>query len=124
LSLSDCWGWSQASHQTSAIFSVTLPRLLITLTSFWCVGLVGFFSVLRRGSLNLSLEVIQAFKQHLLNLILIRIVEDNFLSFRSQCLEMSEEQLIQLTIPITSEIVPIRHHGMYRRSWSSSVIFI
>jgi hypothetical protein len=52
------------------------------------------------GSLNLSLEAIQAFKEHLLNLILIRIVKDNSPSFRSRCLKMSEEQLVQSIIPI------------------------
>jgi hypothetical protein len=76
------------------------------------------------GGLDLSLEAIQAFKEHLLNLILIRIVQDNSPSFRSRCLNMSEEQLVQSIIPITFEIVPIRHHGTYRRSWSSPDVFV
>jgi hypothetical protein len=54
--------------------------------------------------LNFLLEVIQAFKEHLLNLTRIW-VQDNSLSLRSRCLEMSEEQLVQSIIPIIFEIV-------------------
>jgi hypothetical protein len=56
------------------------------------------------GGLNLLLGAIQVFKEHLLNLIRIW-VQDNSLSLRSWCLEMSEEQLMQSIIPIAFEIV-------------------